>query len=94
MEITVSSGRKIYVRGAGGYYDSTQDAFTSQTITLPDDSTPAQIAAARINLQEELDKAVDLHLYVNGLIKKEEMITRNANRKSAYSAIRMLTGGS
>jgi hypothetical protein len=87
MEISVSSGRKIYKRGAGGYYDSTQDSFASQTISLPDDATPAQIVEARFKLFEEMDLAVDLHLFVNGMITRDQLLARKKERKEAYEKV-------
>lgn len=92
MEITVSAGRKIYKRGAGGYYDSTHDSFTSQKIELRDDATPDEVLEARFALYEELDLATDLHLYINGMISSEEMLTRKKDRREKYkTVIAMLT---
>jgi len=88
MNITVSVGRKIYVRGSGGYYDATQDSHASQTIALPDEATPEQVKLARLVLSEELDEAVDMHLFINGLITRENLVARNAKRKELYAVLR------
>lgn len=87
MDITVSTGRKIYKRGSGGYYDSTSDSHTSQTIELPDDATQEQIFEARFKLYEELDLACDLHLYINGMISSKDMLTRKKDRREKYKTV-------
>lgn len=87
MQITASSGKKIYVRGSGGFYDYTRDSYVSQTITLPDDATPDQILTARFKLLEELDLAVDLHLFVNGTITQTQLLEHKAKRHASYSAV-------
>lgn len=87
MEITVSTGRKIYKRGSGGYYDSTHDSHTSQKIELPDDATQEQIFEARFKLYEELDLACDLHLFINGMITSKEMLTQKKDRHEKYQTV-------
>lgn len=87
MQITVSSGRKIYRRGESGSLDSSSDSFQSQTITIPDDTTDAGVRIIRLSLQKELDTMVDFHQFAQGNISEETMVKRSKNRDRLYSRL-------
>ena len=94
MTITVSSSRKIYRRGAGGELDSSNDAFHSQTVTISDEATDEEAMDVRLKLQEQMDFAVDLHLFVQGLLPADSLAVRNKNRKHDYAKLREVFGDS
>lgn len=87
MQITVSSDRKTYRRDASGGMDASVGAFHSQTLTLPDDSTPDTIISERFRLMEELDFMVDVQLFINGAITGDQLTNRKKNRHEKYHSL-------
>lgn len=87
MNITVSSGRKVYRKASDGSLDSSNDSFQSQTINIPDDSTAEYVREVRLRLQHELDFMVDLHFMAQGLMSVDQVSIRKNNRAALYEKL-------
>lgn len=88
MQITVSSGKKVYRRAGDNSMEGSLDSFHSRTVTLPDDATESQVREERIKVMRELDEMCDLHELVNCFISPETFKNRCQNRNALYEKVR------
>lgn len=88
MQITVSSGRKIY-RRASGNLDEARDFFESETMSLPDESTVKEVMLARISLMERLEAAIDVHILLTQSLSLETVQKDAEARKARLAALKV-----